>query len=150
MVNPISCLRFKHWVEICKDIGHLCFKDILPVFKIIEHTALKTLSVQDYYKRNNSSKYQVIWNTLYIHRHNREHKRFLAQVKMTIFPKLTIRMSCKLICKNMFIFVIYCVGHMIFNMLFTKLYAKLGFMIKVMSIKIYCLEFNIWFKMVSI
>ena len=30
-------------------------------FKIIARTALKTLSVQDYYKRKYSWKYQVIW-----------------------------------------------------------------------------------------
>ena len=53
--------------------------------------------------------------------HNREHKRFLAEIQMTTFPKLIKKMSWKLICKMMFIFAIYCVSYMIFNMLFTKL-----------------------------
>ena len=53
--------------------------------------------------------------------HNREHKRFLAEIQMTIFPKLIHEISYKLICQKMFIFAIYCVSYMIFNILFTKL-----------------------------
>ena len=62
-----------------------------------------------------------ISNLKHIHHHNREHKRFFAELQMTIFPKLTFKMSCKLICKKMCIYAIYCVSYMIFNMLFTKL-----------------------------
>ena len=60
----------------------------------------------------------------------------------TIFFKQTNKMSCKLICKKMLIFAIYCVSYMIFNMFFTKLEAKIFFMITVLSIKKYCLKFN--------
>ena len=45
--------------------------------------------------------------------HNR--KIQMAEIQMTIFPKLTNKMSCKLICRKMFIFAIYCVSYMIFD-----------------------------------
>ena len=46
---------------------------------------------------------------------------FFGLRKMIIFPKLTIKMSCKLKCRKILIFAIYCVSYMIFNMLFIKL-----------------------------
>ena len=54
---PLTMNRLLHYDHY---IDHLGLKDKLPIFIINAHTAFKTLSVQDYYRRYYSCTYQVI------------------------------------------------------------------------------------------
>ena len=59
------------------------------------------------YSQKDSGRSYLVLNYWQVKRQHR--------VQMTIFSKLTIAMSCKWMCRKMFVFAIYCVSYVIFN-----------------------------------
>ena len=87
-----------HQVIVCEVIDHLNFKAIVPILKTIASMPSKTLSFQDYCKRKNWWKYQVIWNKSVASSANT--RTFLEQIQTAITADIIVQIRWYLACKN--------------------------------------------------